>query len=83
MSDIEKTGNLYLGKWYNPQKRKALGEPVLYKSRDLTTHAVCVGMTSSGKTGLCIDLLEEATLEGIPATGKRYMRTVMVGCNRW
>jgi hypothetical protein len=67
MSEIEKTGSLYLGKRYDPQKGRALDEPVLYESRDLTTHAVCVGMTGSGKTGLCIDLLEEATLEGIPA----------------
>ena len=29
-----------------------LDEPVLYDSRDLVTHAVCVGMTGSGKTGL-------------------------------
>jgi len=67
MDDIEKTGRLYLGKRYDPQKRKLLNELVLYESRDLTTHAVCVGMTGSGKTGLCIDLLEEAALEGIPA----------------
>ncbi|MFB0538099.1 MAG: hypothetical protein ACETWR_24315 [Anaerolineae bacterium] len=67
MSEIEKTGSLYLGKRYDPQKRKTLDEPVLYESRDLTTHAVCVGMTGSGKTGLCVDLLEEAALEGIPA----------------
>ena len=31
------------------------------------THAVCVGMTGSGKTGLCIGLLEEAAIDGIPA----------------
>jgi len=67
MSEIEKMGSLYLGKRYDPQKREVIDEPVLYESRDLTTHAVCVGMTGSGKTGLCIDLLEEATLEGIPA----------------
>jgi hypothetical protein len=67
MDDIEKTGSLYLGKQYDPQKRKLLDELVLYESRDLTTHAVCVGMTGSGKTGLCIDLLEEAALDGIPA----------------
>ncbi|MCB1217021.1 DUF87 domain-containing protein [bacterium] len=42
-------------------------QPVLYDSRDLTTHAVCVGMTGSGKTGLCTCLLEEAALDGIPA----------------
>lgn len=39
----------------------------MYDPDDLTTHAVCVGMTGSGKTGLCIDLLEEAALQGIPA----------------
>ena len=31
------------------------------------THAVCVGMTGSGKTGLGIGLLEEAAIDGIPA----------------
>src|SRR4029450_6926124 len=41
--------------------------PLLYDSRDLTTHAICVGMTGSGKTGLCLALLEEAALDGIPA----------------
>ncbi|HSL99559.1 MAG TPA: ATP-binding protein, partial [Candidatus Limnocylindria bacterium] len=40
---------------------------VLYDSRDLVTHAVCVGMTGSGKTGLCIGLLEEALIDNIPA----------------
>ena len=34
---------------------------------DLTTHAVIVGMTGSGKTGLGIVLLEEALAKGIPA----------------
>jgi hypothetical protein len=42
-------------------------DPLMYDSRDLTTHAVCIGMTGSGKTGLCISLLEEAALDGIPA----------------
>jgi hypothetical protein len=40
---------------------------VLYDPDDLTTHAVVVGMTGSGKTGLCIDMLEEAALQNIPA----------------
>ena len=40
---------------------------LLYDSKDLTTHAVCVGMTGSGKTGLCLALLEEAAIDGIPA----------------
>ena len=39
----------------------------MYDARDLTTHAVCVGMTGSGKTGLCIDLLEEAAIDNVPA----------------
>ena len=48
--------------------RKARSEDlVLYDSRDLVTHAVCVGMTGSGKTGLCISLLEEAAIDGVPA----------------
>ena len=42
------------------------GAPVLYDSRDLVTHAVCVGMTGSGKTGLCISLIEEAAIDGVP-----------------
>ncbi len=41
-------------------------KPLLYDSRDLVTHGVCVGMTGSGKTGLCIDLLEEALLGDFP-----------------
>jgi hypothetical protein len=61
MTDFEKLGVFYLG------KVRASGEPLLYDSRDLVTHAVCVGMTGSGKTGLCISLLEEAAIDGIPA----------------
>lgn len=62
----ERLGEFYLGRKYDIQSRQILDEPVLYDARDLTTHAVCIGMTGSGKTGLCIDLLEEATLDGIP-----------------
>ena len=47
-------------------QRKVGSEPVLYESKQLTTHAVCVGMTGSGKTGLCLSLLEEAAIDGIP-----------------
>ncbi len=43
-----------------------MDEPVLYDSRDLVTHAVCVGMTGSGKTGLCLGLIEEAAIDGVP-----------------
>jgi len=67
MADFEKLGVFYLGREYDPGQQQLTGEPVLYDSRDLTTHAVCVGMTGSGKTGLGIALLEEAAIDGIPA----------------
>ena len=57
--EFEKLGVFYLGK-----TKEGL---LLYDSKDLVTHAVCVGMTGSGKTGLCITLLEEAAIDGIPA----------------
>lgn len=61
LPDYEKLGSFYLG------KTKQDGTPLLYDSADLMTHAVCVGMTGSGKTGLCIGLLEEAAIDSIPA----------------
>jgi hypothetical protein len=51
--------DLYLG-------RTADGKELKYDSKDLVTHGVCVGMTGSGKTGLCVDLLEEALLADVP-----------------
>jgi len=65
--DYEKLGAFYLGREYDVARRTATDNVVLYDSKDLTTHAVCVGMTGSGKTGLCIGLLEEAAIDGIPA----------------
>ena len=65
--DIEKLGAFYLGRVYDTSARQTSSDAVLYDSKDLVTHAVCVGMTGSGKTGLCIDLLEEAAIDGIPA----------------
>ncbi len=68
MGTIEKSAAFYLGRAYDPAQRRHLADqPILYDSRDLTTHAMCVGMTGSGKTGLCVDLLEEAALDGVPA----------------
>ena len=67
MQPIEKLGAFYLGREYDLASRQRLDAPVMYDARDLTTHAVCVGMTGSGKTGLCIDVLEEAALDGVPA----------------
>lgn len=63
----EKSGYFYLGRGWNSKSQEPTDEPLLYDSRDLCTHAVCVGMTGSGKTGLGIGVLEEAALEGIPA----------------
>lgn len=63
----EKLGAFYLGREYDLAERNLLDPLVLYDSKDLTTHALCVGMTGSGKTGLCISLLEEAAIDGIPA----------------
>jgi DNA helicase HerA-like ATPase len=42
------------------------GGPQTVDPGDLTTHGFIVGMTGSGKTGLGIDLLEDALLQGIP-----------------
>ena len=67
MQDYEKLGVFYLGREYDSAARAPTEDLVLYDSRDLTTHAVCVGMTGSGKTGLCLALLEEAGIDGIPA----------------
>ncbi|MHC5544685.1 hypothetical protein ACYOEI_41160, partial [Singulisphaera rosea] len=62
MQDFEKLGLFYLGR-----SDEDGGDLVLYDSRDLVTHAVCVGMTGSGKTGLCLGLLEEAAIDHVPA----------------
>src|SRR5512145_2692098 len=59
--------HFYLGRAYNPTTKTIKIEKVFYDPADLTTHAVVTGMTGSGKTGLCIALLEEAALQGIPA----------------
>src|SRR5215204_504661 len=67
MQDFEKLGVFYLGRVYDAATGKATDEPLLYDSRDLVTHAVCVGMTGSGKTGLCLTVLEEAAIDGVPA----------------
>lgn len=57
----------YLGRLFNEKTAKVTGDALEYDSADLTTHAVVTGMTGSGKTGLCVALLEEAALHGIPA----------------
>jgi hypothetical protein len=67
MDGIEGLGSFYLGKPYDTDARKPTDGYVLYDSKDLTTHAVCVGMTGSGKTGLCVGAIEEAALDGVPS----------------
>lgn len=66
-SDYEKLGQFYLGREYDLKKSKVEEELVMYDSKDLVTHGVVLGMTGSGKTGLCIGLLEEAVMDNIPA----------------
>jgi hypothetical protein len=66
----EKLGAFYLGRSYDPGANSGdgavLDDLVMYDSKDLTTHAVCVGMTGSGKTGLGVSLIEEAAIDGVP-----------------
>jgi hypothetical protein len=64
---MDTDGKFYLGRIYDTKAGKTTDQPLLYDPDDLTTHAVVVGMTGSGKTGLCIDMLEEAALAGVPA----------------
>lgn len=66
-ADYEKLGRFYLGREYDPESRQTDGGLVLYDSKDLVTHGVVLGMTGSGKTGLCLALLEEAAMDNIPA----------------
>ena len=66
-ADYEKLGRFYLGRTYDLGEGALDDELLLYDSKDLVTHGVVLGMTGSGKTGLCIGLLEEAAMDGIPA----------------
>ena len=67
LPSYEALGSFYLGREYDAERGADRADLLLYDSRDLTTHAVCVGMTGSGKTGLCLSLLEEAAIDGVPA----------------
>jgi Helicase HerA, central domain len=65
-TDFERLGSFYLGRLLRDDRTPG-PEPVLVDAKDFTTHAVCLGMTGSGKTGLCVSLLEEAAIDGVPA----------------
>jgi hypothetical protein len=64
---VGEIGKFFIGRTFDIQAGKLSDEDVYYDPDDLTTHGVVVGMTGSGKTGLCVDMLEEAALQGIPA----------------
>ncbi len=66
MTDFEKLGLFYLGREIDPVTKARRDVPLMYDSSDLVTHGVIVGMTGSGKTGLGIDLIEEAAIDGVP-----------------
>lgn len=63
---METNGKYYLGRIYDRDLAQTSDQPLLYDPDDLTTHAVILGMTGSGKTGLCLDLMEEAALQKLP-----------------
>jgi len=65
-NDFEKLGAFYLGRRFNAETKQPTSELVLYDSKDLVTHALCVGMTGSGKTGLGIAVIEEAAIDSVP-----------------
>lgn len=67
LPDYERLGSFYLGRKYELVGNRLMPDRILYDAKDLTTHMLCVGMTGSGKTGLCLSLLEEAGIDGIPA----------------
>lgn len=64
---FEKLASFYLGRHYDLSVAEMTDDLLMYDAKDLCTHAMCVGMTGSGKTGLCVSLLEEAAIDGIPA----------------
>ena len=64
--DFEQLGVFYLGRQVDRPTGRTTDVPLLYDASDLVTHAVILGMTGSGKTGLGIGLIEEAAIDGIP-----------------
>ncbi len=83
MLDFEKLGSFYLGKRFDADADKLTDELVLYDAKDLTTHAVIIGMTGSGKTGLGIIYLEEALLSGVPTASSGVERGGLSASPPW
>ena len=67
MASVDFPNEFYIGRRVNPEDGETTTEAQTYDPDDLTTHAVVVGMTGSGKTGLCLDIMEEAALNNLPA----------------
>ena len=67
MASVNYPNQFFIGRKHDPDNGKTTDEDYVYDPDDLTTHAVVVGMTGSGKTGLCLDLMEEAALNNLPA----------------
>lgn len=66
-ADYEKLGAFYLGREYDIASKAMADSLLMYDSKDLVTHGVVLGMTGSGKTGLCLAILEEAAMDKVPA----------------
>jgi hypothetical protein len=66
MNSYEKLGSFYLGRERDGTSGKTTDALTLYDSSDLTTHAIIIGMTGSGKTGLGIGMIEEAAIDKVP-----------------
>ena len=62
---MDQPNKLFIGRDFTPSS-KSTGAPFYLNARSLTTHALCLGMTGTGKTGLGVVALEEALLQGIP-----------------
>ncbi len=69
MQDYERLGCLYLGQSYDLEMAARRDDLILYDAKDLTTHAMIIGMTGSGKTGLGIGPIEEAAIDRILVLG--------------
>ena len=63
----EKAGLFYVGKDVDSSNFELTDALTLLKNKNFTTHATIIGMTGSGKTGLGIGLLEEASIDNIPS----------------